>query len=201
MHSTSPFARSVTGGWDHIHKPKYIDMHSLRLCFQVYGEDVKTKRINIGYAISNKIMDKNTHNSLNIVELSSTTSQAQGGDKIMIFCNRVKREEISIIFYEEEQTVNGIKRTWQRELNYKNCKSLMVHHQYGIRFHTPSYKDSNTMEVHQTFIQLYRETDQEYSNSLRFEFVPNEQTTKSTSLFLAIPFFCSLEFAIFENIN
>lgn len=126
-------------------------------------------------------MDKKSHGLLNIVELSTTMAQAQGGDKILIFCDRVKREDISIIFYEEEQTNNGqTKRIWERELNYKNCKSLLIHHQYGIKFTTPSYKDPNIKEARYAFIQLHRPSDNEYSTPIQFEFIPNDQTTKST---------------------
>lgn len=106
-------------------------------------------------------------------------SQAQGGDKILMFCDRVKREDIAIIFYEEKQTVDGPKRTWEYKLNEKNCKSMTIHHQYGIKFNTPSYKHPDITEARQAFIQLHRPSDNEYSKPIPFEFVPNDQTTKS----------------------
>lgn len=167
-------------------KPQLIDLHCVRLCFQVIGRtNDPMKPINVGYAVSNKITDKRIHGSLNIVELSSAMSQAQGGDKILIFCDRVKREDISIVFYEEEQhndANNGhaSKRVWERKLNYQNCKSMVIHHQYGIKFNTPSYRDSHIMEARQCFIQLHRPSDNHFSAPIPFEFVPNDQTTKST---------------------
>lgn len=169
-----------TGGWDHIKKPQFIDLHCVRLCFQVLGKiDSTDFNKSLGSAVSHKILDKKSHCSLNIVDLSSMMSQAQGGDKIMIFCDRVKREDISILFYEEEQTADGSKRTWNCELNHKNCKSMLIHHQYGIRFNTPSYKDPDIREARHTFIQLHRPSDNEYSKPMPFEFVPNDQMTKS----------------------
>lgn len=177
-----------------MNKPQLIDLHCVRLCFHVLGKkraNSETYDCTIGFAVSKKILDKKSHGLLNIVELSSTMSQAQGGDKILIFCDRVKREDIAIVFYEEEQTVNGPKRVWECELNYRNCKSMLIHHQYGIRFVTPSYKDPHIREARPTFIQLRRPSDNECSKPMPFEFVPNDQTTKSMSksesLSLSIP--------------
>ena len=152
-------------------------MHCLRLCFQVIGQiesGSKKLDLRIEWAVSNKIMDKKSHGLLNIVELS-----AQGGDKILIFCDRVKREDISIIFYEEEQTANGPKRIWEREVNYENCKSMLIHLQYGIKFTTPSYRNTDIMEARHAFIQLHRPSDNKFSKPLEFEFVPSNQMTKS----------------------
>lgn len=171
------------GGFEHVAKPQLIDLHCLRLCFQVLRrKDGEDGYYPLGHAVSRKIMDKKSHGLLNIVELSSTMSQAQGGDKILLFCDRVKREDISIIFYEEEQAANdGVpKRIWERALNYKNCKSMVVHHQYAIKFNAPSYKDPYLAEARQTYIQLHRPSDDEFSTPLPFYFVPNDQTTKST---------------------
>lgn len=158
-----------------------INLHCVRLCFQVIGKNNSSNDFNtiIGHAVTHKILDKKSHGSLNIVELSSTMSQAQGGDKILMFCDRVKREDIAIIFYEEKQTVDGPKRTWEYKLNEKNCKSMTIHHQYGIKFNTPSYKHPDITEARQAFIQLHRPSDNEYSKPIPFEFVPNDQTTKS----------------------
>lgn len=171
----------LTGGWNHMDKPQLIDLHCVRLCFHVIGKKPGSDEFNsnIGVVVTKKILDKKSHGLLKIVELSSTVSQAHGGDKILIFCDRVKREDIAIVFYEEEQTPNGPKRVWECELNYKNCKSMLIHHQFGIKITTPSYKDPNIREARQTFIQLRRPSDDECSKPLPFEFVPNDQITKS----------------------
>lgn len=166
----------VIGGWAHMNKQQLIDLHCVRLCFQVLDAYDSV----VGCVVSDIILDTKSHNPLNIVELSSTMSQANGGDKILIFCDRVKRDEIEIVFYEEEKTMNGPKRVWECVLNHKNCKSLLIHHQFGIKFLTPRYKDPNIRKARQAFIQLRRPSDNECSQPIPFEFVPNDQTTKST---------------------
>lgn len=165
-----------------MNKLRLIDLHRVRLCFQVLGKTTDSPTFNffVGYAVSDEVLNKKTHNLLNIVELSSTMSQARGGDKILIFCNHIKRDDIAIIFYEEEKTMNGRKRVWECELNYKNCNSMLIHHQYAIKFLTPCYKDPNIKKAQQTFIQLRRPSDNECSEPIQFEFVPNDQITKST---------------------
>lgn len=169
-----------TGGWAHIDQPQHINLHCLRLCFQVLTKIADSQYVILGHAVSNEIMDKKSHGLPKIVEISTTKSPVQGGERILLFCDRVKRNDISIIFYEEEKIGNVIRRVWEHELKHENSKSLRIHHQFGIAFHTPSYKDLSIDEARQTFIQLYRPSDQEYSEPLKFEFTPNKQKTRST---------------------
>lgn len=171
------------GGWDHKDMQQFIDLHCVRLCFQVISEEVDTERNHqvcykqIGCVVSNPIMDKKSHGSLRIVELSASKSSVMGGERLILLCDRVKREDIEIVFYEQDSEKNMI---WRKVVNYQNSHTLRVHHQHAISFQAPQYKDIDILEPHQIFVQLYRPSDRESSESLPFEFIPNEHSMHDT---------------------
>lgn len=154
-----------------------IDLHSVRLCFQVLYLDETATGDNqykqIGFVVSNPIMDKKSHGSLKIVELSASKTSVMGGERLILLCDHVKQKDISIVFYEEDNDKNIV---WRKELNYENSQTLRVHHQYAISFITPSYRDIDIFEPRNTFIQLYRPSDQASSESHPFEFIPEEHS-------------------------
>lgn len=157
-------------------KPNLIDLHSVRLCFEAFilsKNQSGNKHIPIGYVLSTPIMDKKSNGLLKIVEMSSVASSVLGGEKIILLCDKVKREDISILFYEEDDDRKVI---WKEEINYKNSTSMKVHHQYAILFRTPEYREYDIREAGKVFIQLYRPSDNEYSEPIAFEFVPHAQS-------------------------
>lgn len=166
-----------------MNRQQKIDLHCVRLCFQLFSE-IKCESTGkpiytpLGYVVSNPIMDKKSHGSLKMVELSASKSSAAGGDRIMIFTDRIKREDIDVVFYEEDNEKNVI---WKKTVNYKNSSKLRIHHQYGISLVTPEYRDVDIQDPHKAFIQLYRPSDSETSEPFIFEFVPTN-TGHSKSL-------------------
>lgn len=158
-----------------MNRQQKIDLHCVRLCFQLFSErkcESTGKSIYTplcGCVVSNPIMDKKSHGSLKMVELSSSKSSAAGGDRIMIFTDRIKREDIDVVFYEEDSEKNVI---WKQTINYKNSTKLRIHHQYGISLVTPEYRDIDIQDPRKAFIQLYRPSDSEFSEPFMFEFVP-----------------------------
>lgn len=159
------------GGWDHINKKQHIDLHSVRLCFQVCMETPNEKYKQLACVISNKILDKKSHGSLNIDETSLTKAKVSGGKRFFIFCSRVKRDDISILLYEKDKR-NTERRVWEKEINFRNSPTMRVHHQYAISFVMPPYKDTDISEPCKAYFQLYRPSDEEYSDPIQFEFMP-----------------------------
>ncbi|XP_055319548.1 dorsal-related immunity factor Dif-like [Sitodiplosis mosellana] len=163
------------GGWDYIERPHLFDLHCVRMCFEAFlytsngNATEQVSCIPIGYVLSDPIMDKKSNGSLKIIEMNQTSS-VSGGERIFIFCDKVKREDISVLFYEENADRQII---WKEEINYKNSESLRVHHQYGIALRTPSYNEHDIQEPRKVFVQLIRPSDSEVSEPIPFTYLPN----------------------------
>lgn len=99
---------------------------------------------------------------LKIHQISAKNASVVGGECIMIFCEKVQKENIRIIFSEEDSD-------WKRAVLPDK-----VHYSYGISFQTPPYQDLRIYDVKNVFIKLYRLSDQECSNSIPFEYLPVE---------------------------
>lgn len=165
----------VSGGWDNISRPHLFDLHCVRLCFEMFACDNTGKVINrpIAHVLSIPILDKKSSGSLKIVEISTPSASVMGGDKIIILCDKVKLQEISVLFYEEDDDGNII---WKEEINHKNSTSMKVHHQYAISLQSPKYWEFDIIQPRSAFIQLVRSKDNEFSEPIPFEFVPNPQS-------------------------
>lgn len=159
------------GGWNHIEKKEHFDLHNVCLCFEVFKYyEPSPFSFPIGYVISKPITDKKSNAALKIIEISSTTASVLGGDKIILLCDKVKREDISVVFYENAKKQEIV---WREEVNYKNSASMKVHHQYAISFQTPKYREFDIIEPKKVFIELYRPSDNERSEPISFELLPN----------------------------
>lgn len=139
------------------------------LCFEVFKYN-KDGLVPIGYVVTKPITDKKSNAALKIIEISATTASVIGGDKIILLCDKVKREDISVVFYEKAENQEIV---WREEVNYKNSTSMKVHHQYAISFQTPKYGELDIREPQKVFIQLYRPSDNERSEPIPFELLPN----------------------------
>lgn len=151
----------------------------MRLCFEAFiykynGNTIdKGSRESIGYVLSTPIMDKKSNGTLKIVDMSPRTSSVSGNEKVIILCDKVKREDISILFYEEDKNQQII---WKEEINYKNSKSMKVHHQYAISIRTPEYKGSEIGDTSNVFVKLIRPSDNETSQPFSFGYVISAQS-------------------------
>ena len=103
------------------HKNASINLNSIRLCFQV------SNRIGVGFfnrqrtfsgklnvfqvflktdeglfplapVVSNIIRDKKSHSDLQILEYSDDCSPVDGGKKILLFCEKVYKDDIEVHF-------------------------------------------------------------------------------------------------------
>lgn len=143
----------------------------VRLCFQVVGM-VNDKRKVLGAIVSNPIIDTKTNGSLKIVKISVASASMTGGQSVILLCDKVRREDIVVQIFEKDEHERTI---WQKDIN-KDEKSFEVHHQYGIAFNMPAYRDPLAMTPRQCYIQLYRPSDGECSDSIPMELLPSEQS-------------------------
>lgn len=157
--------------WDHIDAPKNIDLHTVRLCFQVIGERIvrgRPERTILGATVTTPIVDKKSIGSLKVARVSHEMASVIGGQAVMLFCDKVRRDDIVVHITEE---TDGKCDAWKME-----CQVLEVHHQFAIAFQIPAYSDVATLRSVYCNIQLCRPSDGAISELLPFTLVPCEQS-------------------------
>ncbi|XP_055386673.1 embryonic polarity protein dorsal isoform X2 [Condylostylus longicornis] len=153
-------------GFAHRFQPSSIDLNAVRLCFQVFLEE-KTGKFNIPLTpvVSNPIYDKKAMSDLIICKLCSCSSTVAGGKELILLCEKVAKEDISVRFFEEK---NG-QIIWEA---YGDFQHTDVHKQTAISFRTPRYKDIHVERPVTVSIQLKRPSDGATSEALPFDFLP-----------------------------
>lgn len=146
---------------------KTIDPNIIRLCFQVFTRNSNGTTL-VGTALSDPIYNKKVGGALKIVEMRPISVSVIGGEKVILLCDRVKRDDIAVRIYEENERKQV---TWAETLSHNQ---LFVHHQYSISLGIPKYRDSSITMPRQCFIQLYRPSDGETSAPVPFELAPLE---------------------------
>lgn len=154
-------------GWDHMESPQSIDLHAVRLCFQVFFFNADEQHaVKVCKIVTNSIKNKKRNGTPKITEISATKSCVSGGERIMLFCDKVQKEDISIVFYDKCSN-------WKCEV-----KSIKVHHQYGISFKTPPFNDIGIHERKSVCLKLYRPSDEESSEPISFEYYNRSENSK-----------------------
>ena len=74
-----------------------------------------------------------------------------GGKEIMLFCDKVNKDDIQVQFYTEEEGGRG-GVTWKALGEFQ---STDVHKQYGICLRTPKYKDLEVVFLRNNKISNY----------------------------------------------
>ncbi|XP_058814293.1 embryonic polarity protein dorsal isoform X2 [Topomyia yanbarensis] len=154
-------------GYSHAKQPATIDLNAVRLCFQVFLEGQQRGRFTepLQPVVSDIIYDKKAMSDLVICKLSDITATVAGGKEIILLCEKVAKEDISVRFYEEQHG----KIVWEDIGEFQHTN---VHKQVAICFRTPRYR---TLEVEHSVmvnIQLRRPSDGATSEPLPFELVP-----------------------------
>ena len=90
-----------------------------------------------------------SRSDLTICRMTDCSASVTGGKEIMLFCDKVSKDDIQIQFYEESN--EGIV-TWRALGEFQPTD---VHKQYGICFRTPKYK---LMEVKKHFFKIHIKT-------------------------------------------
>ncbi|XP_037811120.1 proto-oncogene c-Rel isoform X2 [Lucilia sericata] len=154
-------------GFAHRFQPSSIDLNSVRLCFQVFMESDQKGRFTqpLPPVVSEPIYDKKAMSDLVICRLCSCSATVLGNTQIILLCEKVAKEDISVRFYEE----NNGQTIWEA---YGEFQHTDVHKQTAIAFKTPRYRKIDITEPAKVFIQLKRPSDGVTSEPLPFEYVP-----------------------------
>ncbi|XP_016963136.1 embryonic polarity protein dorsal isoform X1 [Drosophila biarmipes] len=154
-------------GFSHRFQPSSIDLNSVRLCFQVFMESEQKGRFTspLPPVVSEPIFDKKAMSDLVICRLCSCSATVLGNTQIILLCEKVAKEDISVRFFEEK---NG-QSVWEAFGDFQHTD---VHKQTAITFKTPRYHTLDITEPAKVFIQLRRPSDGVTSEALPFEYVP-----------------------------
>ncbi|KAL4708286.1 hypothetical protein ACJJTC_007692 [Scirpophaga incertulas] len=109
-------------------------------------------------------------NDLKICKMSSCSGSASGGEEVFIFVEKVNKKNIAIRFYELDENGDEV---WSANGNFNQSD---VHHQYGIAFRTPKYRDGNTLVKKKVYIELRRPGDGRSSAPMEYEYRPSPQS-------------------------
>ena len=83
-------------GFNHINQP--MNLNAIRLCFQVFLRIPGRNPLVVQPVVSAVIRDRKSHGDLNIVAISDNWSPVEGGKKILLFCEKVVRDDIQVHF-------------------------------------------------------------------------------------------------------
>jgi len=150
-------------GFDH----KNSDRTTVRLCFQVFLKPKEGGLVPLLPVVSSLIKDKRAHPDLNIVDISDDSSPVEGGKKILLFCSKIKKEDIEVLFLHYGKNGEEI-RTTKGEFGESN-----VHDQSGISFRTPPYPDPDITEPVKVSICLRQPTKNVQSEPQDFWYTPS----------------------------
>jgi len=106
---------------------------------------------------------------LKICRISAFSGSVTGGDEIFIFIERVKKGDIEVKFFQLDENEE---RSWESKAQFTEGD---VHHQYAIAFKTPAYENQTVTEDVNVFFELYRPSDQAFSEPKNFRYKPREE--------------------------
>lgn len=154
-------------GFSHRTQPGSIDLNAVRLCFQAFLEGPEPGKFTVPLmpVVSEPVYDKKAMSDLVISKLSDCSSSVAGGKEIILLCEKVSKEDISVRLYEERDG----KVVWE---GFGDFTPTQVHKQVAIAFRTPKYKNLEVEYPVQVLIQLRRPSDGATSDSLPFQLTP-----------------------------
>jgi len=154
-------------GFTHKSNPQNIDLNCVRLAFQVFleGNEKGAFTFALKPVVSDPIFDKKAKCDLTICRLTETSGPVAGGKEILLFCDKITKDDIQVRFFEEQ---NG-HLVWE---GFGDFQPSDVHKQYGICFRTPRYRNIEIEQPVQVQLQLKRPSDGAVSESRSFEFIP-----------------------------
>jgi hypothetical protein len=138
-----------------------INLNAIRLCFQVFLKTQECGLVPLAPVVSNIIQDKKAHSDLQIVDYSDDSSPVTGGKKILLFCEKVDKNDVEVHF--TLFTKSGEPVTCKGEFT-----SSGVHKQFGISFKTPKYPNQSIREDVQVQMYLYKPSDKSTSEPVDF---------------------------------
>uniref|UniRef100_A0A1B6J8B0 RHD domain-containing protein n=1 Tax=Homalodisca liturata TaxID=320908 RepID=A0A1B6J8B0_9HEMI len=156
---------------------KSINFHVACLRFEALVDNGKGKYIPLCPPVYSNIINnlKNPQTSeLKICRMDQCMGPCQGGQEIFMFVEKVVKKNIKVKFYEEDENSDVI---WE---DYAEFRPEDVHHQYGIVFKTPPYRNNNLKESEgnvTVYCQLERPSDSAVSEPRKYQYTPNPSRT------------------------
>ncbi|XP_054713763.1 nuclear factor NF-kappa-B p105 subunit-like [Uloborus diversus] len=143
---------------------KKINQNAAKLCLEAFVASDPNRPI--CHAFSDAIYNsKSTETGdLKICRLSRIAGSCSGGDEIFLFCDKVKKENVKVHFYEEKDG----EIIWE---DYGIFTKADWHHQVALAFKTPPYEGNKEAKV---WIELLRTTDDVRSEPREYHYIPNE---------------------------
>ncbi|XP_059474830.1 nuclear factor NF-kappa-B p110 subunit-like isoform X2 [Neocloeon triangulifer] len=106
---------------------------------------------------------------LKIIKASLTAGSCRGNSEVMLFVDKVDKKNIKVRFFEEDEHSMVI---WE---DFAKFGEADVHHQYGIVFNTPPYRDQSIDNDVEVLFELVRPKDNQRSEPLAFIYRPAEE--------------------------
>ncbi|XP_046382934.1 nuclear factor NF-kappa-B p110 subunit isoform X2 [Ischnura elegans] len=151
---------------------KVMNLNIVHLCFEALCEDSRGHLRHI----CEKVVSTSIRNmkcaqtgELKICRIDKHVSCCLGGEDVFILVEKVAKKNIQIRFFELDDEDNEI---WE---DFGKFTELDVHHQYAVVFRTPRYRDVNIEHPVDVFLQLYRPSDKDTSEPIRFTYKPQPQ--------------------------
>ncbi|CAO1337481.1 unnamed protein product [Diamesa serratosioi] len=150
--------------FEHRNQPSSIDLNSVRLCFQVFLEGSQKGKFTtpLKPVVSEPIYDKKSMSDLVITKLSHCNAPIVGGQEMILLCEKVAKEDISVRFFEGPED----HPTWECNGEFQHSQ---VHKQVAIAFRTPRYHRIDLDQSVKVKVQLRRPSDGATSDALDFE--------------------------------
>ncbi|KAI1292265.1 Nuclear factor NF-kappa-B -like protein [Halotydeus destructor] len=152
---------------------KHINLNCVRIAFEAFDCGQNANVAICQPVISRPVANQKSPDSgeLKINRTSKDESSCTGNELIFLFCEKVSKKDIKIRFFETDNAGNQL---WE---DFAIFNENDVHHQVGIAFKTPPYRDQNLEEYVQVYMQLLRTKDLEVSEPRPFTYCPRDYIT------------------------
>lgn len=154
---------------------KKMNLNSVSLCFEAFVRENGVMQPICMPEFSSSInnMKSALTGELKICRIDKHVSSCLGNEEVFILVEKVGKKNIKIKFFELDDEDNEV---W---CDFGKFSELDVHHQYAIVFRTPPYRDTEIDKTVDVFLQLYRPTDGDCSEPIKFAYKPSEKTGRA----------------------
>ncbi|CAG9559794.1 unnamed protein product [Danaus chrysippus] len=149
---------------------KNINLNIVRLKFSAHDPSTDAEICPPVYSECIHNMKSAATNDLKICRMSRCYGRPKGKEDVFIFVEKVNKKNILINFFELDKYGE---RVWSKKATFLQSD---VHHQYGIVFRTPEYRNLQITSDAKVFIELVRPSDGRTSE-------PKEFTYKAETIF------------------
>lgn len=122
------------------------DLNTIRLQARIRLDKFDTPKW-LGPLTTDPIKNQNGCSQYIIKEMNPQISPAAGGTKVLLFCEKVNPKDVGLRFYELNDQNHTI---WEKIVDYE-----LIHHQFGISFLTPPYRDVDIDQPVSVRFELY----------------------------------------------